>query len=230
MLMMLLSSPACCASHCCVVCFHGLPAAVAVPLTGLLAHVSCMLWYTCVFDCCWLLYAANVPTTTTAASKILVTQNRDRRSTLEVLYAVRSECAEHNNSSSFKIFRNTKPWQEFNTTTVVQRRLCSAYSLRDMSNKVPHVAICVFEPFITAAAALVQDTAYLSSARSSTNHRSSHTIRPQRGYIFRHCEDVITPAMNAWNILDEVGGGACPLSSIARRVLGNPELHPQVRN
>ena len=36
-------------------------------------------------------------------------------------------------------------------------------------------------------------------------------------------------ATNSWNIVDEVGDGACLLRTIARRALGDPSLHAQVR-
>ena len=38
------------------------------------------------------------------------------------------------------------------------------------------------------------------------------------------------PPDNGWNIVDEVGDGACLLITIARRVFGHPELYPQIRS
>ena len=89
-------------------------------------------------------------------------------------------------------------------------------------NGVPHVAICVFEPFITAATRLglskFSPLFYRPPLLPYTI--TSAQLPPSR----RH------PPDNGGNIVDEVGDGAFILRTIARRVFGNPELHPQVRS
>ena len=87
-------------------------------------------------------------------------------------------------------------------------------------NGVPHEANCVFEPFITAATGLglPQFSPYFYRPPLLPYAVTSAQLPPSR----RH------PPDNGWNIVDEVGDGACLLRTIARRVFGNPELHPKV--
>ena len=84
------------------------------------------------------------------------------------------------------------------------------------------MAICVFEPFITAAAGLglPQFSPLFYRLPLLPYAVTSAQLPPPR----RH------PPDNGWDIVDEVGDGACLLRTIARRVFGNPELHPQVRS
>ena len=82
-------------------------------------------------------------------------------------------------------------------------------------NGVPHVANCVFELFITAATGLglPQFSPLFYRPPLLPYAVISAKLPPSR----RH------PPDNGWN-------GACLLRTIARRVFGNPELHPQVRS
>ena len=86
---------------------------------------------------------------------------------------------------------------------------------------VPHVGNCVFVPFITAATRLgLAKFSPLFYRPPLLPYDVTSTQLPPSP---RH------PPDNGWNIVDEVGDGACLLRTIARRVFGNPELHPQVR-
>ena len=84
------------------------------------------------------------------------------------------------------------------------------------------MANCVFEPFITAATGLrlPQFSPLFYRSPLLPYAVTSAQLPPSR----RH------PPDNGWNIVDEVGDGACLLRTIARRVFGKPELHPQVRS
>ena len=88
-------------------------------------------------------------------------------------------------------------------------------------NGVPHVANCVFEPFITAATGLglPQFSPLFYRPPLLPYAVTSAQLPPSRH-----------PPDNGWNIVDEVGDVACLLRTIARQVFGNPELHPQVRS
>ena len=109
----------------------------------------------------------------------------------------------------------------------LSRTTCSANIMclvrpERLINGVPHVANCVFKPFITAAKGLglSQFSPLFYRPPLLPYAVTSAQLPPSR----RH------PPDNGWDIVDEVGDRACLSRTIARRVFGNPELHPQVRS
>ena len=87
-------------------------------------------------------------------------------------------------------------------------------------NGVPHVANCVYAPFIEAA------TGNKLPEFNPIFYQPPNSNPPSRPSL--PAPDQPQPP-SSWNIVDEVGDGACLLRTIARKVFGDPEYHHQVR-
>lgn len=120
------------------------------------------------------------------------------------------------------VFCHGQLYVALSRTTSSKTVLCLVQPER-LINGVPHVANCVYAPFIEAATGKQLphfDPIFYNPPNFPSRDRpasSSSPLIPSQ------------PRNPSWDIVDEVGDGACLLRTIARKVFGDPECHPQVR-
>ena len=116
-------------------------------------------------------------------------------------------------------------------TTSSKSILCLVQPER-LINGVPHVTNCVYDPFIEAATGsplphynpiFYHPPGY--PLRGSTQPPANNSLPPNNSEPASNNNQL--PA--SWNIIDEIGDGACLLRTIARRAFGDPQQHPLVR-
>lgn len=83
-----------------------------------------------------------------------------------------------------------------------------------LMNNIPHVANCVYDPFIEAA---TFDTSSPPPPPPNVPPTNPHPPLPP-------------PSHTTWSIVSEIGDGACGFRGIARRIYNDPNKHAQVRS
>lgn len=118
------------------------------------------------------------------------------------------------------VFCHGQLYVALSRTTSIANILCLVQPER-LINGVPHIANCVYEPFITAATGTAPPT-FDAVYYHPPNYNNIITRNDPSSN-----NDLPLPP--SWNIIDEIGDGACLLRTIARKALGDPQRHTQVR-